>query len=628
MAALLRQSVELRRYGFALAATAAAALLYLLLSGVLGDQAPFFPFVLAVIVTAWYGGLKPGLLATVLGALLGSYFARPPAHPLLVEQVGRPLAAGVFVIIGLAGSWLCGRLHAANRRIEEKQRVLEQAEEFIRSVVNHVIDGIITTDEDGTLKSFNLAAERIFGYAASEVIGQSVKLLMVAASPDGSDRSIADLVCTEQAKLRGVGEEVIGRRKDGSTFPMDLAVSEFHVHSHRCFTGIARDISERKRAAEALKEADRRKDEFLAILAHELRNPLAPIRTALELLRRARDDSTLLEQVRSLMERQVAHMGRLIDDLLDISRITQGKLQLRKERVELAAVVQSAVEVASPVIEAQAHEFTVLLPHETIYLHADPVRLAQVFANLLNNAAKYTPKCGHLWLTAERPACEAGEVVVSVRDTGIGIAPEQMIHLFKMFSQFVPALEHSQGGLGIGLALVRGLVELHGGRVEARSAGLGKGSEFTVHLPVVLVPEGVSPASGVKNQNGGPMPKGRILLVDDLRDSVECMGMMLRLAGHDIQTAYDGLEAVQAAATFRPDVAILDLGLPKMNGYEAARHIREQPWGKGMILVALSGWGQDEDKRRATEAGFDHHLTKPVEPAALEKLLRRFMAVR
>jgi signal transduction histidine kinase len=367
-----------------------------------------------------------------------------------------------------------------------------------------------------------------------------------------------------------------------------------------------------------LTEANCRKDEFLATLAHELRNPLAPIRNALELLKHADGDLTLMEQARSMMERQLAQMVRLIDDLLDISRITRGKLNLRKERVELAAVVQSAVEASRPLIEAQAHQCTITLPPAPIYLEADPIRLAQVFANLLTNAAKYTEKRGHIWLTAERLG---GEVVMSIRDTGIGIAAEHLTHIFEMFSQVAPALERSHGGLGIGLALVRGLVELHGGKVEVRSAGLGQGSEFIVRLPVVDKPV---PTRREPNGNGEKSPAGpkcRILVVDDNRDAADSLALMLRLTGHEIEIAYDGLEAVQAAAAFRPDVVVLDIGLPKMNGYEAARHIREQPWGQGMALIALTGWGQEEDKRRALEVGFDHQLTKPVEAVALEKLL-------
>jgi signal transduction histidine kinase/ActR/RegA family two-component response regulator len=377
---------------------------------------------------------------------------------------------------------------------------------------------------------------------------------------------------------------------------------------------------ERLRLVSELRQADRKKDEFLATLAHELRNPLAPLRNALELLQRSNGDAAVGEQVRSMMGRQLDQMVRLIDDLLDMSRISQGKVQLRKERVELKAIVHSAVEAVQPLLQAQAHELTITLPPDPIYLDADATRLAQVISNLLNNAAKYTEKGGHIWLTAERLGNEA---VVSVRDTGIGIAAEHLPHIFEMFSQVAPALERSQGGLGIGLSLVQGLVELHGGKVEARSGGIGKGSEFIVRLPIVETPAqpGEQRSEQAEKRHFGP--KRRILVVDDNRDAADSLAMMLSITGHDTRTAYDGLEAVQAAAGFQPDIVLLDIGLPKMNGYEAARHIRQQPWGKGMALIALTGWGQEEDKRRALEAGFDHHLTKPVGAAALEKLLAR-----
>ncbi len=366
-----------------------------------------------------------------------------------------------------------------------------------------------------------------------------------------------------------------------------------------------------------LQDADRRKDEFLATLAHELRNPLAPLRNALELIRLSAGDASMLDQARSLMGRQVDQMVRLIDDLLDISRITQGKLLLRKERVEIAAVVQSAVETSRPLIEASAHELTVMAPLEPIYLEADQVRLAQVIANLLTNAAKYTEQGGQISLTVQR---QHGQAMISVRDTGIGIPADHLSHIFEMFSQVAPALERAQGGLGIGLALVKGLVELHGGTVEARSEGAGMGSEFIVRLPVLEVP---APAFN-PGHNGGTSrraAKRRILVVDDNRDAAETTAMILRLMGHDTHTAHDGLEALQAAATLRPSVLLLDIGLPKMNGYEAARRIRQEPWGSDVTLIALTGWGQEEDKRRALEAGFDHHLTKPAGAAALEKVL-------
>src|SRR5262245_34606857 len=401
-------------------------------------------------------------------------------------------------------------------------------------------------------------------------------------------------------------------------FRLPQRVSERNQRLLDLYARHAADLIERLRMEEALNEADRRKDEFLATLAHELRNPLAPIRNALELLRRGSGDATLIEKARSMMGRQVGQMVRLVDDLLDISRITRGKLQLRKERVELADILNAAVETARPLIEASAHELTVTLPSQPVPVQADPTRLAQVLANLLNNAAKYTEKAGHIWLTAER---RGGEAVVSVRDTGIGIPAEPLPRLFEMFSQVSSALERSQGGLGIGLALVKGLVEMHGGRVEARSGGVGSGSEFTVTLPVAEAPMQATPEPGDDGEPTGCRSKYRILVVDDNRDAADSLTMMLTMMGHDIQKAYDGLEAVQAAAAFRPDVVLLDIGLRKMNGYEAARHIRQQPWGRPMTLIAVTGWGQEEDRRRAFEAGFDHHLTKPVEPAALEKLL-------
>jgi CheY-like chemotaxis protein/two-component sensor histidine kinase len=311
-------------------------------------------------------------------------------------------------------------------------------------------------------------------------------------------------------------------------------------------------------------------------------------------------------------------MVRLIDDLLDVSRITRGKLRLRRERVELASVVQSAVESSRPLIEASGHRLTVALPPEPLLLDADPTRLAQVYSNLLTNAAKYTDRGGHIRLAAER---RAGEVVVSVKDTGIGIAAEHLPRLFEMFSQAVTALERSQGGLGIGLSLVKGLVELHGGSIEARSEGLGKGSEFVVRLPVGDDTPAPRSPPGDGGEKGTPRSRRRILIADDNRDAADSLAMMLRLAGHHVHAVHDGQEAVEAAGWFRPEVALLDIGMPRLNGYEACRRIRVEPWGKNTVLVAITGWGQEEDKRRATEAGFDEHLTKPVEPAALERLL-------
>jgi PAS domain S-box-containing protein len=838
-----------------------------------------------------------------------------------IDDSAAPIRDGEGRVIGCV---LVFRDITARRRAEQQ---LANEKARIESIVNHAIDGIIAIDENGTVEAFNPAAEKLFGYLAEEVIAQNVKMLMPEPFHSEHDGFLANYRGTGQAKIIGLGREVDGRRKDGTTFPMDLAVSEFWLGNRRCFTGIVRDITERKQAEEevrsateqlqivteslpttaarcsrdlkylwvnnacaeyfglpregivgrpvidvigpalfeqlrpyldqvlrgerasyerqvdsrglgdrwiqaiytptfdaegkpdgyvavsldvterklgeerlraseqrlaaeveamtrlhalstrlqsaddlssalndllenaivasradfgniqlynpqmraleivaqrgfgpefldhfrtvlvedgsacaqamqkgdriiiedvsvaaafephrpvaaaagfravqstpmqnrggavigmlsthlrapgrpserdeqlldlyarlaadlierlrmerALKEADRKKDEFLATLAHELRNPLAPLQNALELLRRSDDNKKLIDQARSIMERQVSQMVRLVDDVLDISRITKGKLHVRKECVELADVLNVAIETVRPLIGALAHELTVTTPPDPVHVQADPARLAQVFVNLLHNAAKYTEKAGHIWLSAER---RGNEAVVSVRDTGIGIPAEHLPRLFTMFSQVTSALERSQGGLGIGLSLVKGLVELHGGSIEARSGGPGKGSELTVRLPIVDVPIEAPLRPGDEERTPSER-RFRILVVDDLRDAADSMAMMLKMAGHETRTAYDGLEAIQSAAAFQPNVILLDVGLPKMNGYEAARHIREQPWGGNVTLVALTGWGQEEDKRRAQEAGFDHHLTKPVKPADLQELLEGILPV-
>jgi CheY-like chemotaxis protein len=318
-----------------------------------------------------------------------------------------------------------------------------------------------------------------------------------------------------------------------------------------------------------------------------------------------------------MMERQLTQLVRIVDDLLDVSRISRGKMELRKEPVELAAVVQSAVETSRPVIEERGHDLTVALPPESVTLDADLTRLAQVFANLLNNSAKYTPAGGRIRLAAER---RGREVVVSVEDTGIGIPEGSLGSIFDMFSQVDRTLERTTGGLGIGLSLVKGLVEMHGGTVEVTSGGEGMGSTFTVRLPVSTAGPPVERQAG-RNGEAVAAPRRRVLVVDDNRDSAESLAMLLRLTGNEVRTAHDGHEAVDAAGAYRPDLILMDVGMPKLNGLDATRRIRQQPWGKGVVIVALTGWGQEDDRQRTTEAGCDGHLVKPVEPDALEKLL-------
>ena len=358
------------------------------------------------------------------------------------------------------------------------------------------------------------------------------------------------------------------------------------------------------------------RDHFLAVLSHELRNPLASLSIGLQLLKLTGKDPDKAESSRAMMERQLKQMVRLVDDLLDVSRITRGKLELRRERVELASVVRDAVEASRPLIDRQGHELTVTLPPGPVLLDADPTRLAQVFLNLLNNAAKYSEPGGHIRLSAGR---DGDEVVVSVRDTGIGIPAADLPHVFEVFVQVDTAWKRVQGGLGIGLSLVKEFVGLHGGRVEVHSDGSGKGSEFVVRLPSAAAAAADEPPTAAAEKSRGP--QRRVLVVDDNRDAAESLAMMLGIMGHEVRTAHGGEAGVAAAAEFRPEVVLMDLGMPKVDGYEAARRIRAEPWGDAPFLVALTGFGADEDRRRTHDAGFDRHLVKPVALDALTESL-------
>jgi PAS domain S-box-containing protein len=369
---------------------------------------------------------------------------------------------------------------------------------------------------------------------------------------------------------------------------------------------------------EALLEADHRKDEFVALLAHELRNPLAPIRYALAASRTAALTPAQRTHAEQVIERQVANMSRLLDDLLNVSRVSMGKLALKRQQTRLKSVLEEAIEAARPSIEAKGHTLSVDLPPQPVWLAADPMRLAQVFSNLLINAAKYTDAGGRIEVGA---SVEGARVTVTVRDNGIGIAHEMLPRLFTPFFQGDAVPWRAEGGLGIGLSLARGLLTLHGGTIEAFSAGANQGSEFRVRLPVTS-DQSIQPTSERVMQEPSSAPARRVLLVDDNRDAADACGLLLELAGHDVRIAYSGRSALEAAEMFRPEVAVLDIGMPDLDGYQVARHIRETDWGKGAVLVAVTGWGRDDDRQRAFAAGFDHHLTKPVTGETLQFLIR------
>jgi PAS domain S-box-containing protein len=505
-----------------------------------------------------------------------------------------------------------GTLALAKARREATRRE-EELKAETTSVLESIAEAFLALDPDFRFTYVNAEAERINGMSREEILGKTFWEVFPATL--------------------GTGIETELRRAMAERIPVNL--ENFYQPWERWFEvdiyptkteGVAvyyRDITDRKLAMDALQEADRRKDEFLATLAHELRNPLAPIRNGLQVLRLAHGNPRAEEKARGLIERQVQQMVRLIDDLLDLSRISRGKVELRRERIDLAAAVQSAVETSRPLIEQAGHELTLSLPSEPVFVDADVTRLAQVFANLLNNAAKYTEGGGDIRLSVEP---HEKDVLVRVRDNGVGIPASMLPRIFEMFTQVDRSLERTQGGLGIGLSIVKRLVEMHGGTVEAHSEGRGRGSELVVRLPV-LAPSVQEPRPRGDGQEPAGVPaRRRILVADDNVDSAESLGMMLEFMGNEVRTAHDGVEAVETAAAFRPDVILLDIGMPRMNGYDACRRIREQPWGSSVAIVALTGWGQDEDKRRSREAGFDHHLVKPVEPAALETLLAAVQA--
>ena len=505
----------------------------------------------------------------------------------------------------------------ARKRVEERVR---ESEQRFRALFELGPVAVYSCDVSGVIQEFNHRAVELWGREpkprdTDERFCGSFRMVR----PDG--RVMAHEQCPMAEVLSGTipsahDAEVLIERPDGSRITVIVNIRALKnelgeiTGALNCFY----DITERKRVEELLRDSDRRKNEFLAMLAHELRNPLAPIRNALQILRLTTGQGADIQAASEMMERQVGQMVRLVDDLLDVSRISRGKIELRQGRIELASAVNHAVEAAHALCQSMNQELRVMLPSQPIYLHGDPTRLAQVVGNLLNNACKFTDQGGRISLAVER---EGQQAVIRVRDSGVGIAADQLPRIFEMFVQVDTSLERSASGLGIGLSLVKSLVEMHGGTVAAHSAGLGQGSEFVVRLPILTE----SPAPPPEPIIGKlpPATSRRILVVDDNRDSATSLALLLKLTGNETHTAYDGLEAVEAATMFKPDLILMDIGLPKLNGYEACRRIREQPGGKNIVLMALTGWGQEEDRQKSSQAGFNGHLVKPVDSAALMK---------
>jgi PAS domain S-box-containing protein len=475
---------------------------------------------------------------------------------------------------------------------------------------------IFLMNADGRVAAWNLGAERLFGYREKEALGLPFDRFFV---PEDVERGVPQKELRAAVQHGRAGDDKWHLRKDGTRFWVSGSTTALRDDDGnlRGFAKVTRDRTEQR-------EAQRRREEFLAVLAHELRGPLAPVRNAVEVLRLAGPSGGQAGAAREMIERQVAHMTRLVDDLLDVTRVTQGKVTLKKERVEVATVVAQAVEAVRPLVDARRQTLDVAL-EPALRVEADPTRLAQVVTNLLTNASKYSPEgAGRIRVEADgAPGLPAGPggVTLVVSDNGMGISAEMLPRVFDLFMQADRAVQQSQGGLGVGLTLVKRLVELHGGAVEARSEGPGRGSEFVVRLPAAEVPA-PAPSAPSRHAADAPAVRRRVLVVDDNADAADSLATLLRMKGHEVRSVHEGAAVLEAARAFAPDVVLLDIGLPgALTGYDLAPRLRQLPGLESVLLVALTGYGQEEDRRRAADAGFDAHLVKPANFDELQALL-------
>ena len=573
----------------------------------------FFELVERVYVSGepWVGSSVPVVLNRQAGA---------PPQTRWIDLVYQPLREADGSIRGVFAHGIdITERKLAEEALRESATQADQRSRLFDTTLSAMTEYGYIFDPDGRLTYVNKALLELWDLPLERVVGKNVFEL-------GYPDALADKLHRQIQEVFETGCEIIDETpyisRTGAEGHYEYVLRPVVGDEGKVdkVAGAGRDITARKRAEDALKDADRRKSEFLAVLAHELRNPLAPVRNALQILRRGDGKSEDAQPIFEMMERQIAQMVRLVDDLLDVSRISHGTIELRRERVELAAIVRQAVETVRPLLVKMDHELTITQPAEPIHVSADPARLSQVLNNLLHNACKFTERGGRIRLTIEP---DGDDAVIRVEDNGLGIAAEHLTHIFGMFAQIDKSLERSSGGLGLGLTLVKTLVEKHGGSIEARSGGVGCGTEFVVRMRMLAelgAPPNVSLA--VQPLESAPL---RILVVDDNEDAADSMALLLELDGHEARIARDGLHAVEAAELWTPDVVLLDIGLPKLDGYEAARRIRAQRHGvNGVMLIAITGWGKEVDRQRSRDAGFDAHMTKPVDYVDLKKLLAQW----
>ncbi|HKQ80308.1 MAG TPA: ATP-binding protein [Blastocatellia bacterium] len=669
-----RASGRTARYGLAVVSCVVTLIVCIFLDRVLSGNLPLTLFIIPVAISAMYGGLGPGLVATLLSGMASDYFLARPHFSFSQMNAADLERLALFLTASVTLCWMIKMTHIARKEVEaraleaeqrqseleaqiaERERARAERERLIAELERERARLKASVDEEKRAREeLRINQERLslaqkasrtgsfeWNIQTDAVIYSEEGEALFGLAPGSFGGAYQDWArCVHPEDLPRAEQEIRRAIVDGegaSEYRVVWPSGDIHWLHWRgkvlfdeagrplWMIGVNIDLTERKqmeqslrRQTEALQKADRLKDDFLATLAHELRNPLAPISNAVQILSLRGDDPLVVAQTREVLDRQVHQIIRLVDDLLEVSRIGRGKISLQKAPVDLAEIVATAVETSRPLIEAHHHKLTVSLLRSPARVEADAARLAQVLANLLNNAAKYTKDGGRIDLTVERVN---GEVVIRVRDNGIGVAPEKLPSVFDMFAQIEGETNRSQGGLGIGLTLARRLVEMHGGRIEARSEGLDKGSEFLVRLAALPEPTTESGQDSAEDSSA-PVATGsrRVLIVDDNEDSAESMAILLRLQGHEVHLAYDGQSALEEARAFRPELMFLDLDLPKIDGYEVARRLRPEPAMKGVKLVAMTGYSQKEDRQRALEAGFNFHLVKPLDFDRVEELL-------
>jgi PAS domain S-box-containing protein len=603
------------RYGGAVLAIVVATLLRIGLD-TLVEGAGLAVFFVALVIAAWYGGVGPFMLAFALSlASFRVFFPSPPdADP---DPPARVLIGlGAFFFVGIATAILSESARRARRRAQSQAEAAVHQRERLRATLSCIGEAVIVADSHGQLTMMNPVAERLTGWSAEEAGGRPIEEvfrlrdeLSGEAVPNPFSQDFRHRITTSPVR------QIVLESRDGRRLPIDYSAAPVEDQDGRS-SGVVlifRDVTQQRQAEQTLRDADRRKDEFLALLAHELRNPLAPIGNALQILEIADHDPTTRTDARQTMQRQFDHLVRLVDDLLDVSRIAQGKIELRPERTSLGAVLERAIEAARPLIDHRKHELTLDVPAHPTALFVDPVRLAQVVTNLLTNAAKYMEDEGAILISARS---ENDELILSVRDEGIGIPASLLPQVFDIFMQVEQGRTRSHGGLGIGLTLVKSMVQMHGGQVEAHSEGLGKGSEFVVRLPLAKPPT-EEPNTIDKKICEGKQRKN-ILLVDDNVEAAETLASLLRTKEYEVATAFGGSMALDLAAKLRPEVVILDLGMPGMDGYEVAERLRAVEGAEDLLLLALTGWGGAEERDRTAAAGFDYHFVKPARVEELE----------